>query len=145
MPNTSVVMDDGYIIAHHERLQSALEVLRLDKMRSHGFHLILSKWELRWPAKQPQDVKASYPVDLTQVYIEGTLVLNAPIGSTQFCEIKFSEKVKSLEPVHDDVAALENRHVSFTLLKFCLGVCTVNYQLRRQSPLLRERNYLTDS
>ena len=46
------------------------------------------------------------------------MVLNAPVGSTQFCERKFTEKVRSLEPVHDDVAALENTNVSFTLLKF---------------------------
>ena len=83
-------------------------------MRLHGFHLCLSKCKLWWLAEPPQDVKASYPVYLTQVYIEGPFVLNAPAGSTQFCEIKFSEKVTSLEPVLDDVAALENTHVSFT-------------------------------
>ena len=44
------------------------------------------------------------------------------------------EKMRSLEPVHDDVAALENTDVSLTLLKFCLGVCKVNYQLRVTPP-----------
>ena len=34
-------LDDGYIITHHERLQSALEFLRSDKLRAHGFHLNL--------------------------------------------------------------------------------------------------------
>ena len=91
-------------------------------MRSHGFNLNLSKCELWWVAEPPQDVRVSYPVDLTRVYIEGTLVLNAPVGLTQFCERHFTEKVRSLEPVLDDVAALENTHVSFTLLKFCLCV-----------------------
>ena len=133
---SSWYLDDGYIIAHHERLQSALEFLRSDKMRSHGFHLNLSKCELWWwPAEPQQDVKASYPVDLNQVYIEGTLlILNAPVGSTQFCEWKFMEKVGSLKPVLDDVAALENTHVSFTLLKFCHGVCNLSYQLRVTPP-----------
>ena len=127
----------------HERLQSALEFLRSDKMRSDGFHLNLTECELWWPAEPPQDVKASCPVDFTQVHIEGTLVLNAPVGSTQFCERKFTEKVRSLDPVLDDVSALENTHVSFTLLKFCLGVCKrwnhnpkvkVNYQWRVTPP-----------
>ena len=70
------------------------------------------------------------PLDLTQVYIDRTLALNAPAGSTQFCERKFTEKVRSREPVLDNVAALENTHVSFTSLKFCLAVCKVDYQLR---------------
>ena len=112
----------------------ALKCLRSDKIRAHGFHLNLPKCDLWWPAEPPQDVKASYPLDLTRVYIEGTLVLNAPVGSTQFCERKFTEKVRFLEPVLHDVAALENTHVSFTLLKFCLGVCKVKYQLRVTLP-----------
>ena len=111
-----------------------MELLRSDKMRAHGCYLNLSKCELRWPAELPQDVKASYPVDLTQVYIEGTLVLNAAVGSTQFCERKFTEKVRSRETALDDASALENTHVSFTLLIFCLGVCKFNYQLRVTLP-----------
>ena len=59
---------------------------------------------------------------ITQGDIEGTLVLNEPVRSTQFCERKFTEKVRSLEPILDDVAALENRHVSVTLNKFCPSV-----------------------
>ena len=39
-------------------------------------------------------------------------------------------KVKALEPLFDMVATLENAHVSFTLRKFCLGVCKINYLLR---------------
>ena len=39
-------------------------------------------------------------------------------------------KVKALEPLFEMVATLENAHVSFTLLKFCLGVCKINYLLR---------------
>ena len=103
-------------------------------MRSHEFHLNLSKCELWWPAEPLQDGKAPYPVDSIQAYIEGTLVLNAPVGSTQFCERKFTEKVRSLEPVLDDVTALENTHAYFTLLKFFLGVCKAKYQLRVTPP-----------
>ena len=68
------------------------------------------------------------------MYIEGTLVLNAPVGSTQFCERKFTEKARALEPVLNDVTALGNTHVSVTLLKFCMGVSKVNYQLRVTPP-----------
>ena len=42
----------------------------------------------------------------------------------------FAAKVTPLEPLLDDVAALENSHVSYTLLKFCLGVCKIIYLLR---------------
>ena len=103
-------------------------------MRSHRFHLNLSKCELWWPAEPQQDAKASYPVDLTQVYIEGTLVLNAPAGLTQFCERKFAEKVRSLEPVLDDVLVSRKYAIVFALLKFCLGFCKVNYQLHVTPP-----------
>ena len=68
------------------------------------------------------------------MYIAGTLVLNAPVGLSQFCERKFTEKVRSFETVLDDFADLENVHVSFTLRKFCIGVCKVKYQLRVTPP-----------
>ena len=40
------------------------------------------------------------------------------------------QKEKTLDPLFQEVSALENTHVSFTLLKFCMGVCKVNYLLR---------------
>ena len=64
------------------------------------------------------------------MYTDGTLVLNAPVGSKEFCEASFTARVRSLEPLLDDVAALEDSHVSFTRLKFCLGVDKIHYLLR---------------
>ena len=55
---SSWYLDDGYIIAHHERLQSALEFLRAGKMRSNRFHRNLSTCELQWREEPPQDVQA---------------------------------------------------------------------------------------
>ena len=40
------------------------------------------------------------------------------------------QNVNALDPLFQEVSALENTHVSFTLLKFCMGVCTVNCLLR---------------
>ena len=40
------------------------------------------------------------------------------------------QKVKALDPLFQEVSALEKTHVSFTLLKFCMGVCKVHYLLR---------------
>ena len=40
------------------------------------------------------------------------------------------KKVRGSQPLLDDVAAIENMRVSFTLIKFCLGVCKVIYLLR---------------
>ena len=37
------------------------------------------------------------------------------------------QKVKALDPLFEEMSALENTNVSFTLLKFCLGVCKVTY------------------
>ena len=45
-------------------------------------------------------------------------------------EDNIATKVKVLEPLFEMVATLENAHVSFTVLKFCLGVCKINYLLR---------------
>ena len=42
----------------------------------------------------------------------------------------FFEKVHSLKHLFGKVAALENSQVAFTLLKFCLEVCKINYMLR---------------
>ena len=42
----------------------------------------------------------------------------------------FFEKAQSLKYLFEKVAALENSQVAFNLLKFCLGVCKVNYMLR---------------
>ena len=123
-------VDDGYIIARHENLRLGSGFLRFDDMRSRGFHLNLSKWELWWPESPLENVRSSYSDVLTQLYTDGILVLNAPVGSKEFCEASFTALVRSLEPLLDDVAALENSHVSFALLKFCLGVCKINYPLR---------------
>ena len=57
-------------------------------------------------------------------------MLNALVGSKEFCEASFTAKVRSLELLLDDVAVLEIFHVSFTLLKFCLSVCKIIYLLR---------------
>ena len=37
------------------------------------------------------------------------------------------QRVNALDPFFQELSALENTHVSFTLLKFCVGVCKVNY------------------
>ena len=144
---SSWYLDDGYIIAHHGRMLSALEFLRSDQMRSHGFHLNLSKCELWWPAEPPQDVKASYPVDLSQVYIDGTLVLNAPSG--QLSSVKGSSR-KRLGLLSLFLMALLLSKIrmcpslySSSVLVFAKS--TINCAQRRQSPESRERNYLTDS
>ena len=103
-------------------------------MRSRGFHLNLSKCE-HWLLEAPlENVRGSNPDVLTQLYTDGTLVLNSPFGSKEFCEASFTAKVRSLEPPLDDVAALEKSHVSFTLRKFCLGMCKINYLLRVTPP-----------
>ena len=84
-----------------------------------------------WCLEAPlENARSSYPDVLTQLYTDGTLVLNAPVGSKEFCEAYFTANVRSLEPLLDDVAAPENSHVSFTLLKFSLGMCKINYFLR---------------
>ena len=56
-------------------------------------------------------------------------MLNAPVGFREFWDASFTAKVRSLEQLLDDVVALENSHVSFTLLKFCLGVVTTDKEL----------------
>ena len=99
-------------------------------MRSRGFHLNLSKCELCWPEAPLENVRSSYPEVLIQLYTDGTLVFNAPVGSKGFCDASFTAKVRSLEPPLDDVTALENPQVSITLLKCCLGVSKINYLLR---------------
>ena len=54
----------------------------------------------------------------------------SPLGTHEYMEDNIVTKVKALEPLFEMVATLENEHVSFTLLKFCLGVCKINYLLR---------------
>ena len=95
-------LDDGYIIVRHEKLRLTLEFLRSDEMRSRGFHLNLSKCELSWPEAPLENVRSSYPEVLTQLYTDGTLVLNDPVGSKQFCEASFTANVRSLEPLRTD-------------------------------------------
>ena len=110
-PLSAWYLYDGYIIARQENLRMALEFLRSD-----------------------ENVRSSYPDVLTQQYTGGTLVLNAPVGSREFCEVSFTANVRSLEQLLDDVAALGNSHVSFTPLKFCHGVCKINFFPRVTPP-----------
>ena len=123
-------LDDGYIIANHEQLSYALDYLMSDEVENYGLHLNLAKCEVWWPQEPPGDLQAAYPDALSQKYTEGTLILNAPLGSDSFMKKPFFEKVQSLKHIFEKAAALENSQVAFTLLKFCLEVCKINYMLR---------------
>ena len=92
--------------------------------------LNLSKCHVWWPKEPTESAKAAYPTELSQEYTEVTSILNAPLGSHEYMEDNIVTKVQALEPLFETVATLENAHVSFTLLKFCLGVCKINYLLR---------------
>ena len=83
-----------------------------------------------WPKEPAESAKPAYPTELSQEYTEGTSILNAPLGTHEYMEDNIVTKVKALEPLFEMVATLENAHVSFTLLKFRLGVCKINYLLR---------------
>ena len=123
-------LDDSYIIATHQKLQKALDYLLSDGIKRSGLHLSLSKCEIWWYHEPSDNIKEAYPSEVSQRYNDGTFVLNAPIGSHRFMEDSIVQKVKALDPLFQEVSALENTHVSFTLLKFCMGVCKVNYLLR---------------
>ena len=123
-------LDDGYIIATHQKLQKALDYLLSDEVKRSGLHLNLSKCEIWWDLELSDNIKEAYPSEVSQRYNDGTFVLNAPIGSHRFMEDSIVQKVKALDPLFQEVSALESTHVSFTLLKFCMGVCKVNYLLR---------------
>ena len=83
-----------------------------------------------WPKEPTESAKTAYPTELSQEYTEETPILNAPLGTREFMEDNIMTEVKALEPLLETVVTLENAHVSFTLLKFCLGVCKINYLLR---------------
>ena len=123
-------LDDGYIIATHQKLQKALDYLLSDGVKRSGMHVNLSKCEIWWDHEPSDKIKEAYPSEVSQRYNDGTFVLNAPIGSHRFMEVSIVQKVNALDPLFQEVSALENTHVSFTLLKFCMGVCKVNYLLR---------------
>ena len=121
---------DGYIIATHRKLQMALEYLLSDEVKMSGLHLNLSKCEI-WSDHEPSDdIKEAYRSEESQQYKDGTIVPNAPVGSGNFMEDSIVQKVNALKPLFEEVSALGKKHVSFTLLKFCLRVCEVNYLVR---------------
>ena len=123
-------LDEGYIIAKHEQLSSALDYLMSNEVENYGLHLNLAKCEVWWPEKPPNDLQTAYPDALSQKYTDRTRILNAPLRSNGFMKQMFFEKVQSLKHLFEKVAALENSQVAFNLLKFCLGVCKVHYVLR---------------
>ena len=123
-------LDGGYIIAKHHQPREAVAYLLSNDVKASGLHLNLSKCHVWWPKEPTESAKAAYPTELSQEYTEGTSILNAPLGTHEYMEDNIAAKVKTLELLFEMVATLENAHVSFTLLKFCLGVCKINYLLR---------------
>ena len=123
-------LDDGYIIAKHHQPREAVAYLLSNDVKASGLHLNLYKCHMWWPKEPTESAKAAYPTELSQEYTEGTSILNAPLGTHEFMEDNSVTKVKALEPLFEMVATLENAHVSVTFLKFCLGVCKINYLLR---------------
>ena len=122
-------LDYGYIIAKHYQLREAVASLLSNDVKASGLHLNLSKCHVWWPKEPTESAKAAYPTELSQEYTEGTQILNAPLGTHESMEDNIATKVKALESLFEMVASLEKAHVSFTLLKFCLGVCKINYLL----------------
>ena len=120
----------SYIIAKHYLLREAVAYLLSKDVKASGLHLNLSKCHVWWPKEPTESAKAAYPTELSREYTEGASILNAPLGTHECMEENIVTKVKALEPLFEMFVTLENAHVSFTLLKFCLGVCKINYLLR---------------
>ena len=92
-------------------------------MKASRFHV--SKGEVWRPDAPTEQFMRSYVTEMSQKYTEGTLVLNAPASSHQFCKKCILKEVWGQYDVEDR----DNTHC-VTVLKFCLGVCIVIYLLR---------------
>lgn len=121
-PVTMWYLDDGCIIDTHQKLQNALDHLLSDGVKRSGLHFNLSKFEIWWGHELPDNIKEAYSSEVSLLYSCGAFVLNAPIGSHRFMEDSIVQKVNALDPLFQEVSALQNTHVSFTLLKSCMAV-----------------------
>lgn len=83
--------DDGYIIARHDQLRNALDILSSSEATTRGLHLAVPKCRIWRPTPPQESVQRLYPTELKQEYSEGTVVLNAPVGSTDFTKQYFTD------------------------------------------------------
>ena len=84
-------LDYGYIVANHEQLRSVLDYLLSNDVKNRGPHLNLAKCEVWWPKEPPRDFQTACPDAVPQKYVEGTLILNAPLGSDHFMNMNTHE------------------------------------------------------
>lgn len=127
-------LDNGYIVARHDLLQKAIHLLSSADATGRGLHFNLSKCKVWWPTPPHVIVQENYPSQLKQDYSEGTLILNAPVGSQPYMESYFTDHVRSLQPLLDSIANLEDVHVAFQLLRNCFGFCRISHLLRVVPP-----------
>lgn len=78
--------DNGCIIAKHDALLKAVEVLSSREAKRLGLHPSIPKCKIWWPTVPPALAKNTYAPEMLQEYSDGTAVLNAPIGSKVFME-----------------------------------------------------------
>lgn len=122
--------DDGFIIAKQDSFLKAIDILSSPDAKRAGLHLSIDKCKVWWPTAPSDGVEGRYTSGMKQEYSEGTKILNALVGSSEFMEEYFTNHVHSLDTFLQTIIEMEDAHASFQLLRYCFGVCKISYLLR---------------
>ncbi len=123
-------LDDGLIMGTHSALRHYLAFFGSSHAKRHGLYLRPDKCEVWWPTAPEQAVQELYPRDVRLSFTPVTRVMQAPVGECEAVTAALTDEVRSLRPFFDALAALEDAHVAFTLLRSCFSACRVMYWLR---------------
>ena len=125
-------LDDGVLIGSPGEVRKAYDIL-VQQGPDMGLFLSPPKSELWWPrvadASFPQ-----FPQDVGKVPGQGVGLLGGPIGDVAFTGEFFAAKVETMKGPLDALCKLGSKQVKLALLRACLGLPKIQFNLRTCPP-----------
>ena len=126
----SFFLDDGTIVAKHDKLRQVLNFFDSQEALQYDLHLRLDKCSIWCPTEPEANEQSAYPPQVQQEYGGGTWILGAPVGTNDYVRQETLNYVQTLVPLTRAMRELEDMQVALTLLRSCAGACKMVYLLR---------------
>ena len=133
--------DDGHLAGRREELRKGVDILKREGP-SRG--LYLSDTTSIPPPGRPKSVvwcpagsiREVDPLQcgIPQVEEAGIMVLGAPVGSLDFERVALEKRILKVKNITDTLPLLKDPHTEFVLLRSCLSLPKVMYNLRTVDP-----------
>ena len=129
-------MDDGTIAGPTEDVLSAISTIQ-EQGPSRGMYLNTTKSSLYWPSGSEFN-SYLFPEEILRCS-DGINLLGVPLGSTDYINSKFNDKIQKRTRSIQKLPKLEDPQIAVAILSKCLSLSKVNYFIRSSPPQLTKK------